>query len=264
MLAEEFGIGGYSHTFSDGVQGWVEFDGKGLQLRAGDTKLNLSWAKAGDRIRTLIRDGYYLTGEEKDGYAAWLEQEHPGEHEPEQISITDLPTISVSTAQNYHITGDNPVGTPSERYKRNVDAIRLLHTLEAENRQATPEEQTVLAQYVGWGGLADCFDARHSRYLELQALLTDAEYTAARESTLTAFFTPPAVIQAIYQGLDNLGFHTGNILEPSCGVGSFMGLLPEQMRGSRITGVELDSISGRIAQQLYPEARIIVISCPLG
>ena len=92
MLAEEFGIGGYSHTFSDGVQGWVDFNGKGLRLRTGETQLNLSWAKAGDRIRTLIRDGYYLTGEEKDGYDAWLEQEHPGEHEPEQISITDLPT----------------------------------------------------------------------------------------------------------------------------------------------------------------------------
>ena len=258
LLAEEFGIGGYSHTFSDGVQGWVEFDAKGLQLRSGDTKLHLSWAKVGDRIRTLIRDGYYLTGEEKVGYAAWLDQEHPGEHEPEQISITDLPPVPVSTAQNYHITGDNPVGTPSERYKRNVAAIRLLHTLEAENRQATPEEQTVLAQYVGWGGLADCFDERHSRYLELKTLLTDAEYAAARESTLTAFFTPPAVIQAIYQGLENLSFQTGNILEPSCGVGSFMGLLPEPMRSIRFTGVELDSISGRIARQLYPEAHIVV------
>ncbi|MDE7220632.1 MAG: N-6 DNA methylase, partial [Oscillospiraceae bacterium] len=123
---------------------------------------------------------------------------------------------------------------------------------------ATPEEQAVLAQYVGWGGLADCFDERHSKYAELKALLDEDEYAAARESTLTAFYTPPVVIRSIYQALENMGFKTGNLLEPSCGIGNFIGMRPESLADSKIYGIELDGISGRIAQQLYQKSSIAV------
>ena len=169
------------------------------------------------------------------------------------------PEISTGSRTNFHIpTDDLGVGTPLERFNNNVNAIRLLHTLESENRLATPNEQDILSQYVGWGGLPQFFEESNAHYAELKALLTEDEYTAARESTLTAFYTPPVVIRAMYKGLSNLGFQTGNILEPSCGVGNFMGLLPENMENSKMYGVELDSISGRIAQQLYQKNSIAV------
>ncbi len=170
-----------------------------------------------------------------------------------------LPSIPDSERSNFRIRDDDlGVGTPGQRYAANVKAIRLLKRLEAEERLATPEEQEVLSQYVGWGGLADCFDERHSKYLELKALLTVEEYTAARESTLSAFYTPPVVIRAMYQALDNMNFRNGNILEPSCGVGNFIGMIPDSMSASKVYGVELDSISGRIAQQLYQKSSIAV------
>ena len=160
---------------------------------------------------------------------------------------------------NYRIT-DDALGAapPSQRYANNVAAIRLLKQLEAENRPATPEEQEVLAKYVGWGGLADCFDPKHSRYEELKSLLSETEYAAARESTLTAFYTPPVVIHSIYAALGQMGFRQGNVLEPACGVGHFLGMLPEGMAESRVYGVELDDVSGRIARQLYPRSSISV------
>ena len=170
-----------------------------------------------------------------------------------------LPSIPDAERNNFRIQDDDlGVGTPGQRYAANVKAIRLLKRLESEQRLATPEEQEVLSQYVGWGGLADCFDERHSKYPELKSLLTEEEYTAARESTLTAFYTPPVVIRAMYQALENMNFRNGNILEPSCGVGNFMGMMPDSMAGSKIYGVELDSISGRIAQQLYQKSSIVV------
>lgn len=169
------------------------------------------------------------------------------------------PEVPNADRHEYHITDDAiGIGTPGERFSNNVRAIRLLKRLEAEDRLATPEEQEVLAQYVGWGGLADCFDERHSKYAELKALLTEEEYAAARESTLTAFYTPPVVIRSIYQALTNMGFQTGNLLEPSCGIGNFIGMRPEVLADSKIYGVELDGISGRIAQQLYQQSSIAV------
>ena len=160
---------------------------------------------------------------------------------------------------NYRITDDHiGEGAPLERFQRNLDAIRTLKTVEAENRAATAEEQAVLAQYVGWGGLADFFDEKNPRYAELKELLTDAEYTAARESTLTAFYTPPVVIRGIYAALGQMGFTQGNILEPACGIGNFLGMLPESMSGSKLYGVELDDLSGRIARQLYQKSSIAV------
>ena len=160
---------------------------------------------------------------------------------------------------NYRIT-DDALGAapPSQRYANNVAAIRLLKQLEAENRPATPEEQEVLAKYVGWGGLADCFDPRHNNYEGLRSLLTEEEYAAARESTLTAFYTPPVVIRSIYAALGQMGFRQGNVLEPACGVGHFLGMLPEGMAESKVYGVELDDVSGRIARQLYPRSSISV------
>ena len=166
-------------------------------------------------------------------------------------------------AQNFHIS-DNHLGEggPKQKFARNVEAIRTLQTLEAENRNATPEEQETLSRYVGWGGLADAFDPDKDswakEYTQLKELLSPEEYAAARASTLNAHYTSPTVIHAIYDAVEKMGFQTGNILEPSCGVGNFFGMLPESMQGSRLYGVELDSISGRIAQKLYPEANITV------
>ena len=169
------------------------------------------------------------------------------------------PEVPNADRHEYHITDDAiGAGTPGERFNNNVRAIRLLKKLEREDRFATPEEQAVLAQYVGWGGLADCFDERHSKYAELKALLDEDEYAAARESTLTAFYTPPVVIRSIYQALENMGFKTGNLLEPSCGIGNFIGMRPDDLADSKIYGIELDGISGRIAQQLYQKSSIAV------
>ena len=166
-------------------------------------------------------------------------------------------------AQNFHITDDHlGEGGPKAKYQANVAAIKLLKYLEETTGQATPEQQEVLSRYVGWGGLADAFDPDKSawaaEYSELKELLTPEEYAAARASTLNAHYTSPTVIRAIYEAVEKMGFRTGNILEPSMGVGNFFGMLPESMAGSRLYGVELDSISGRIAKQLYPKADITV------
>ena len=170
-----------------------------------------------------------------------------------------LPEIPSAQRHNFRITdNDLGVGTPGQRYANNVVAIRLLKRLESESRLATPEEQEVLSRYVGWGGLAASFEEKHSKYQELKELLTAEEYAAARESSLAAFYTPPVVIRAIYQAMENMNFQRGNILEPSCGVGNFLGMLPESMKDSQLYGVELDSLSGRIAQQLYQKSSIAV------
>ncbi len=169
------------------------------------------------------------------------------------------PDIPSYQRHDFHITDPElGYGTPSEKYAANVAAIRTLQTIEAEDRLATPEEQEILFRYVGWGGLADCFDDRSPHYLELKSLLDEDEYAAARASALTAFYTSPVIIGAMYDALQKMGFRNGNILEPSCGVGNFIGMLPQTMQDSHIYGVELDSISGRIARQLYQNSRIAV------
>ena len=185
-----------------------------------------------------------------------------------QTISTESPTVEAKhpapePAGNFHITDDDlGVGGPKQKFARNIEAIRTLFKLEEEHRGATAEEQQVLSQYVGWGGLADAFDPDKDNwakeYTELKGLLSEDEYAAARASTLNAHYTSPVVIRAIYDAVEKMGFKSGNILEPSMGVGNFFGMLPTSMADSRLYGVELDSITGRIAKKLYPQADITV------
>nr|WP_252264448.1 SNF2-related protein [Faecalibacterium prausnitzii] len=185
-----------------------------------------------------------------------------------QTISTESPTVeaerpTLELAGNFHITDDHlGEGGAKQKYARNIEAIRTLFKLEEEHRGATAEEQQVLSQYVGWGGLADAFDPGKDswakEYAELKGLLSEDEYAAARSSTLNAHYTSPTVIRAIYDAVERMGFRSGNILEPSMGVGNFFGMLPDTMQGSRLYGVELDSITGRIAKKLYPQADITV------
>ena len=190
-------------------------------------------------------------------------QDFPSVAAAEQSAYADFKAASQRNAQNFHITDDAlGVGGAKTKYQANINAIRLLKHLEAEGLQASAEQQQVLSRYVGWGGLADAFDSEktgwRAEYDELESILTPEEYAAARASTLNAHYTSPTVIKAIYEAVSNMGFRTGNILEPSMGVGNFFGLLPDNMSGSRLYGVGLDSITGRIAKQLYPKADITV------
>ena len=190
-------------------------------------------------------------------------QTFPNQRAAEQAAYQEYRDNLRRNAENFRITDDHlGEGGPKAKYQANVAAIKLLKYLEETTGQATPAQQEVLSRYVGWGGVADAFDpdkpAWDAEYSELKELLTPEEYAAARASTLNAHYTSPTVIRAIYEAVEQMGFRTGNILEPSCGVGNFFGMLPESMAGSRLYGVELDSISGRIAQQLYPKANITV------
>ena len=190
-------------------------------------------------------------------------QTFPNQRAAEQAAYQEYRDNLRRNAENFRITDDHlGEGGPKAKYQANVAAIKLLKYLEETTGQATPEQQEVLSRYVGWGGVADAFDpsktAWAKEYAELKELLTPEEYEAARASTLNAHYTSPTVIRAIYDAVEQMGFRTGNILEPSCGVGNFFGMLPESMAGSRLYGVELDSISGHIAKQLYPKADITV------
>ena len=178
-----------------------------------------------------------------------------------ESSAVDLFEAEKISPQNFRITEDDPdLGGPKGKFQANIQAIQTLQTLETENRPATPEEQIILSHYSGWGGLSKAFDPDSpewsKEYGQLKSLLTPQEYEAARSSTLNAFYTPPAVIRSMYQVLSNMGFSTGNVLEPSCGTGNFFGCLPEGMDNSRLYGIELDSLTGRIAKKLYPKAQI--------
>ena len=179
------------------------------------------------------------------------------EQAEEPVFSEEQPESNAELPQNYRITSDTlGIGLPKERIEANLLAIRTLQELETEQRPATEAEQEILAEYVGWGGLKQVFETSSSYYDEVKELLSPEEYAAARESTLTAFYTPPAVIRAVYQELERIGITSGEILEPSCGIGTFLGLCPESMQNCHFSGVELDSISGRIAQKLYPQSAI--------
>ena len=220
-----------------------------------------------------------MAQEQEEGFTGIKPEDNPFEKEPEEL-LEDLapawtqkkpagrvrgfdphPEIPQESRRQYQITDEHlGEGTEKEKFRANIMAIQLLKKCEEENRFATPEEQEILAGYVGWGGLSDAFDETKSswstEYLELKTVLTEEEYAAARQSTLTAFYTPPVVISAMYQALENMGLKSGNILEPSCGTGNFIGRKPESLSDCKVYGVEIDSISARIAQQLYQKSTI--------
>lgn len=202
--------------------------------------------------------GFPINRVEKIGYIQKLLEQEKTELPPEEKTETPA-----ADRHNFRITDDTiGIGGAKEKFRNNMAAINLLHELEIENRLATPEEQEILSRYVGWGGLSMAFDEHNAawaeEFKELYASLSPEEYRAAMESTLTAFYTPPVVIKAMYDALDRLGFSQGNILEPSCGTGNFFGLLPESMQNSKLHGVEIDSLTGRIAKQLYQKANIAI------
>ncbi len=251
-------------------------------LGAGGRAKKHLWAGSVEAQITKMRELYdvlpekpeWLTEQDIDNYESQMtggpELSQPQKEEPaplapkrvrrERVTFAPLhPEIPREQRHDFHITDDAlGHGTPGEKFAANVRAIRCLKRIEAEERLATPEEQEILSRYVGWGGLPQCFEETHSKYAELKSLLDEDEYAAARASSLTAFYTPPVVIRGIYKALAQMGFQQGNILEPACGTGNFIGLLPADMAGSKAYGVELDSISGRIAQQLYQNASISV------
>ena len=202
--------------------------------------------------------GFPINRVEKIGYIQKLLEQEKTELPPEEKTET-----LATDRHNFRITDDAiGIGGAKEKFRNNMAAINLLHELEIENRLATPEEQEILSRYVGWGGLSMAFDEHNAawadEFKELYASLSPEEYNAAMESTLTAFYTPPVVIKAMYEALDRLGFSQGNILEPSCGTGNFFGLLPESMAGSKLHGIELDPLTGKIAKQLYQKANIAI------
>ena len=198
-----------------------------------------------------------VNNESTDSKQLKTAHEHKKNRKQNNAPSVLYPEINNDYRTNFHIDTDElGAGTPLKRYYNNINAIRLLKKLNSEHRLATPTEQVILSQYVGWGGLPQFFEQSNSHYNELKDLLTDSEYTSARESTLTAFYTPPTVISAVYKVLENMNFKNGNLLEPSCGIGNFIGMLPITMHDSKIYGVELDTISAGIAQQLYQKSSI--------
>lgn len=295
FLKEEYGYSGHSYSFLDGSGGFVSYapsTGLSIEHSESHTKTRLSWKSMEQRLRLMIREDTYLTLEEQMQYVSdHLEDSAETPEEPSRIDEmlqqaelaaelsqetrqnlfafeagnpepVNLPHETVH-ATNFRITDDNlGCGSIRQKFANNLSAIRLLKSLEAEERNATPEEQEILSRYVGWGGMPQAFDPENtswsSEYAQLKELLEDEEYKAARESVLNAHYTSPTVIRGIYEAIGRMGFTTGNILEPACGVGNFFGMLPDHMSGSRLYGVEMDSISGRIAKQLYPNADITV------
>lgn len=292
FLKHEYGEGGCTPGIqgSDNSDEW--HDAKGIRLTKGQIsnpslRTLVKWKQAASRTRQLIRMDDFLSPEELEKYeerqeaqrfADMEEMEQPfGTAEIEKVHVEDNTeeserisnelepseqALSVEISPvNFHITDDQlGHGTAKEKFRANVMAIRVLKKCESENRYASPEEQEILSNYVGWGGLPDVFDESKAswsdEYQELKNTLTKEEYAAARESTLNAHYTQPVIIESMYQVLQNLGFEKGNILEPSMGIGNFFGMLPDKLQQSRLYGVELDSISGRIAKLLYPNADI--------
>lgn len=282
FLKNEYGIGGRSHALSRSDHSSVSYDSKGILFqKQGCPELPLTWMQAAKTIQNLIRQDRYWTAEEvvhraeiRDMHEEAPEQpfsipingewtEFSSVAEAEKASYEEFKAAAQRNAQNFRIT-DKSLGTggAKARFQANVAAIRLLKHLEAEGFQALPDQQEILSRYVGWGGIPDAFDPSKTNwskeYAELKSLLTPKEYESTRGSTLNAHYTSPTVIRAIYDAVERMGFRTGNILEPAMGVGNFFGMLPDSMQGSRLYGVELDSISGRIAKQLYPQADITV------
>lgn len=248
FLKNEYGIGGFSGAEKN--IGFVNYDSKGISFdwfdeNGEEKKTNLSWLNAAANIRQLIDEGKYYTIENN---LVSEDIDVSVERTPEKINYRSLP--------------DDEIGMSSikSKYSANIEAIKLLHTIESENRSATADEQKTLAGYVGWGGMPQAFDGNNEKwsneYTELKELLSEAEYESARASTLNAHYTPPVIINSIYNALEGFGFKGGNILEPALGTGRFFSLLPDSMQNSRLYGVELDNLTGRLAKQLYQQAEI--------
>lgn len=276
----------WSATLSEGVFLWIdkEIDGYAIYDTEDTTRSALEtfatlqeamdWgdelAESGrkmedelDSIDTQAARDKLENGEADRQTEEMLSQVLTGEWEPVTLPSQEenKPIPDKRNAVNFHISNDAlGVGTPKEKFRRNVEAIKLLEQIEGEHRYATPQEQEILSQYVGWGGLADAFDESKTNwtaeYQELKNLLSPEEYRMARESTLNAHYTSPAIIRSMYDAIEKMGFTKGNILEPSMGIGNFFGMMPDSMKESRLYGVELDGITGRIAKQLYPQADV--------
>lgn len=261
FLKEQYGTGGGTIYFPDAQRGWLNYSAKGLtvSLRGEEERdIRLSWSQVADRLRDLIDEGVYYTPEP----VVVAEDAREINVQP---TVAKPKTASASIpATNYRYTPDDQIGAggPKAKYKANIEAIKTLKQIEGEQRLVTAAEQHVLARYVGWGGLAQAFDRGNEswqrEYAELKELLTDEEYVSARASTPNAHYTSPEVIGAIYKALESFGFAGGTMLEPAMGVGYFFSQIPERMRSSMLYGIELDSLSGRIAQKLYPIADIRV------
>ena len=278
FLKNEYGTGGASHALAGSDHSYKDYDAKGIKLSKGsiftpDAEVLLSWQVVAKRIGKLIKEDRYLTPAAKEKYIQYKQEQKEKALQQAKEELDEVigePEVLLEnnvsediSAENYVISDmELGVGTAKEKFQRNVEAIRTLETIESEKRPATNEEQEVLSKYVGWGGLADAFDETKSawakEYAELKTLLSEEEYISARESTLNAHYTSPVIIQEIYRTLQRMGFKKGNLLEPSMGIGNFFGMLPETMRESHLYGVELDSLTGRIARLLYPKANITV------
>lgn len=271
FLKNEYGIGGWS----DGPN-FVHYDPKGLEIRGKESAKFYKWPRLVRQIKDLINNDIYLTDKEKIEYQNWMEGNkinHDKDKE-EGLSIAknqvaenihDVEILEASPVQNYRFDKSiaQYVNGEKSKYKNNIAAIRLLKQLEKNKALPTPEEQKILAKYVGWGGLANVFSPDHEKwkleYSELKALLTEREYQEALESTITAYYTDPLLIEMMYEGLKGFGFTGGKILDPAMGTGNFFSIIPEDMAPqSQLTGVELDSITGRIATYLYPHADVQV------
>ncbi|MCE4051663.1 SNF2-related protein [Bacillus sp. Au-Bac7] len=269
FLKEEYGIGGWS----DGPN-FVQYDTKGLEIRGKESSKHFTWSKMVEQIKERINQDLYLTDKEKIAYQNWMEEKKKDKEKEEAPSIEknqveeniqDVEVPEVISVQNYRFdqSTDQYVNGEKSKFKNNMAAIRLLKQLEKNKAIPTPAEQKILAKYVGWGGLANVFSPDHEKwkleYSELKALLTEREYQEALESTITAYYTDPLLIETMYEGLKGFGFTGGKILDPAMGTGNFFSVLPEDMAPqSQLTGVELDSITGRIATYLYPHADVQV------
>ena len=260
------------HFNSDAVDliGYDTSDGEGMRFKADNiteihrnNELIAQLPDELDSIDTQAAREKLENGEADRQTEEMLSQVLTGEWEPVTLPSQgeNKPIPDKRNAVNFHISNDDlGVGTPKEKFRRNVEAIKLLGQIEGEHRYATPQEQEILSQYVGWGGLADAFDEGKqnwtAEYQELKNLLSPEEYRMARESTLNAHYTSPAIIRSMYDAIEKMGFTKGNILEPSMGIGNFFGMMPDSMKESRLYGMELDGITGRIAKQLYPQADV--------
>lgn len=281
--AAEANVSQQPEPAQEDISAGMEFvlDGRNFQIDSIDTETGKASLKDMDFLKgagfpifrtepvSLVRK---LVQEQKEKADELQEENQTGEfipvweQEPQKKRQTEIllhPEIPPEKRNQYQIEDDElGQGSPKEKFRANIAAIRMLKKCEDENRLATADEQEILAGYVGWGGLSDAFDetktAWGTEYLELKTVLTPEEYAAARETTLTAFYTPPVVIRAIYQTLENMGLKSGNILEPSCGTGNFIGLKPESLSDCRMYGVEMDSLSGRIARQLYQKSTVAI------